>query len=132
MIDVSVFGIEKVTTDFFVNEDERTVACVITTKNEIPLKLEKYGLADDNYDDNEIEINEYRGVAKCAPEDPWDERYGMKLAEYRAQRKRQTHVNGEIKKYIKDIQRRVDNLYDYGLFKDPHYPEYQEVTKKNV
>jgi hypothetical protein len=110
------------TTEYKVNKEKRTVVCIIRTYDEIPKKLWKYGLIDEDYDDIH-EIREYVGIARCAPEDEWDETYGKHLAEYRACRERQVDVNNELKKYIKDISKRIDNLYDYGLLKNPHYPE---------
>lgn len=110
-----------VNTEFFVNEDKRTVVCVIRTLNDIPERLAKYNLADDQYDRNDIRV--YRGYAYCAPEDEWNENYGRHLAEYRASRARQVDVNNEIKKYIKGISKCIDNLYDHGLMKNPHKPE---------
>ena len=111
-----------VNTEFIVNKEKRTIVCIITTVNDIPLKLNKYNLVDNKYDDfNEIRI--YKGFARCAPEDEWDENYGKHLAEYRASRARQKDVNHELKNYIKTISKRIDSLYDYGLLKDPHKPE---------
>ena len=111
-----------VNTEFIVNKEKRTIVCIITTVNDIPLKLNKYNLVDSKYD-NINEIRTYKGFAHCALEDEWDENYGKHLAEYRASRARQKDVNHELKNYIKAISKRIDNLYDYGLLKDPHKPE---------
>ena len=73
--------------------------------------------------DDAEEIRTYTGYAYCAPEDEWDETYGKHLAEYRASKLRQSDVNHEIKKFIKGISKCIDNLYDYGLLKDPHFPD---------
>lgn len=114
---------DRITTEYKVNEDKKTIVCIITTVNDIPLKLAKYGLADDNYSEDEYDIRTYKGIAKCAPGDVWDEVYGKRLAEYRAARARQVDVNTELKAYINGISRCIDNLYDYGLLKDPHKPK---------
>ena len=111
-----------VDTKFFVNKDKRTVVCVISTINDIPQRLAKYNLSYEKYDDAE-EIRTYTGYAYCAPEDEWNETYGKHLAEYRASKLRQSDVNREIKKFIKGISKCIDNLYDYGLLKDPHFPD---------
>ena len=111
-----------VDTEFFVNKDKRTIVCVITTINDIPERLAKYNLADDQYDDVD-EVRIYKGCAYCAPEDEWDENYGRHLAEYRASRARQVDVNTEIRKYIRGISKCIDNLYDYGMLKNPHFPD---------
>ena len=94
---------DKVTTEFFIDEDKRTIVCVITTRNDVPLRLAKYGLADEKYDE-------------------WNETFGMQLAEYRASRARQKDVNKELRKYIKNITKCVDDLRTYGMLKDPHLP----------
>ena len=113
---------DKVTTEYIVNEKKRTVVCVITTVNDVPGRLAKYDLADEDYDDIDFDVREYKGIAKCAPGDTWDEEYGRRLAEYRAARARQVDVNNELKAYIRGISKCIDNLYDYGLMKDPHKP----------
>lgn len=117
-----MFGYDKVTTEYIVDKDKRTVVCILTTVDDIPSRLEKYGLADEDYDDI-VDTRIYKGIAKCAPEDTWDEEYGKRLAEYRASRMRQVDVNNELKRFIRGISRCIDNLYDYGLMKDLHYPE---------
>lgn len=114
---------KKVTTEYKVNKEKRTVVCIITTVNDIPERLAKYGLADEEYDDIDFEIRTYKGIAKCSLDDVWDEQYGRRLAEYRAARARQLDVNAELKNYINGITRCIDNLYDYGLMRDPHKPE---------
>ena len=126
MINTNFFGLDKVTTEYVVNEEKRTIVCFITTINDVQTRLAKYGLWDDSdNDDNddELDVRVYKGIAKCAPGDKWNPRYGCRLAEYRASRARQVDVNNELKNYINTISKRMDNLYDYGLLKDPHYPK---------
>ena len=113
----------RVTTEYKVNKEKGTVVCILTVINDIPLRLAKYGLADEDYDDIDLDIRIYKGVAKCAPDDVWDEVYGKRLAEYRAARARQIDVNTELKSYINGISRCIDNLYDYGFMKNPHFPK---------
>ncbi len=109
-------------TEYKVDEEKRVIVCIITTMNDVQDRLEKYELSDDKYDIDFDDIRIYKGIARCAPEDEWDEAYGKRLAEYRASRKRQVDVNNELRKYMKGIMRCVDNLYDYGFLKDPHFP----------
>jgi hypothetical protein len=108
-------------TEFKVNEEKRIVVCIITTENDVKNRLEKYGLGDEDYDEYD-EIRIYKGIALCAPEDEWDETYGRHLAEYRASKMRQIDVNNDIKKFIRGISKCVDNLYDYGMLREPHKP----------
>ena len=112
----------EVITEFYINKEKRTVVCVITAFDDVPRRLEKYGLADDKYDEDEPDMRVYKGIAKCALEDEWDENYGKRLAEYRAARARQVDVNNELKDYIRGISKCIDDLYDYGLMKHPHKP----------
>ena len=65
-----------VTTEYKVNKEKRTVVCIITTYNDVPERLAKYGLGDEDYDEI-TEVRIYKGKAKCAPEDTWDETYGF-------------------------------------------------------
>lgn len=122
MIDLEVFDESNVKIEYKVNKEKRTVVSIITTINDFSNRLAKYNLADENYDDN-IDIRIYKGIAKCAPEDEWDESYGKHLAEYRAAKARQIDINTELKKYINGIINCVDNLYEYGLLKEPHKPK---------
>jgi len=114
---------DRVTTKYKVNEKKRTVVCIITTVNDIPSRLAKYDLADEDYDTIDLDIRTYTGIAKCAPEDTWNEIYGKRLAEYRASRARQIDINTELKAYIKGISKCVDNLRNYGFIKNPHKPK---------
>lgn len=111
-----------VTTEFIVNEEKRTVVCIITTVDDMADRLAKYGLADDQYDDIE-DVRIYKGIAKCCPQDTWDESYGKKLAEWRAARKRKTDINNEISDYIVSMYERLDTLDIYGRLKDPTPPK---------
>lgn len=115
------FGFDRVTTEYEINEKKRTIVCIITAINDVPLRLSKYGLWSSD-EDEEPDIRVYKGVAKCAPEDKWDPLYGRRLAEYRASRARQVDVNNELTYYINTLSKRIDNLYDYGLMKHPHIP----------
>lgn len=113
--------LNDVTTKFFVDEKKRTVVCVMTARNDVPARLMKYGLSHICYFDTHDCV--YKGIAKCAPDDEWDEAYGRHLAEYRAARARQLDVNRQLNSYIKKYSRCLNNLKNYGLLKDPHWPE---------
>lgn len=123
MIDVTEFGINRVRTEYKINEDKRTVVCILTVINDVPARLAKYGLEDEEYDDKDFDIRIYKGIAKCSLKDNWDETYGKRLAEYRAACARRADVNKELRAYIRGISKCIDNLYDYGLMKKPHKPE---------
>lgn len=112
-------------TKYIIDKENRVVICILTTFNDVPNKLSKYKILTEDYIDLKP-LRSYKGIAKCAPEDEWDENYGRQLAEYKASRLRQIDVNNELKKYIKHICRGVDDLIDFGMLKDPHYPELKE------
>ena len=123
MINPKTIDLDKVNTEFLINENKRTVTCIISTINDIPLRLQKYGFSDNNYDDIDFEIRKYVGIAKCSPDDTWNERYGKQLAEYRALQKRKTEVNNEILAYIKRVGRDLNKLEKYGLIKPSRPPQ---------
>lgn len=112
----------RVVTDYYINEEARTVVCIITAYDDVAAKLAKYGLADDNI--VIVEKKVYRGVAKCSPADVWDEKVGMRLAEYRASRARAAYVNEQIDKFISDNERRLKNLRMYGRMKTQYFSSY--------
>ena len=68
----------------------------------------------------------YNGIAKCAPEDEWDETYGKRLAEYRASKAREKYVNRCIKEYSDKVMKNIVNLNKYGRIKTPRYPEHPD------
>lgn len=86
---------------FYVNEKERTIACVITQLGDIPVRellnvfwtdlMVKYDtapisfLSSKNKWNDMCELkNSYVGVAKCHPEDEWNEETGKLIAFSRA------------------------------------------------
>ncbi len=113
--------------EFKINKEKRTIACILTTHEDFLTRVNKYGLYlgwEDEYHpfDNRI----YKGIAKCSPNDEWNETYGKHLAEYRAERMRQVDINNQIKNYINKTAKKLDNLYDYGMLKEPHKPKENE------
>lgn len=114
----------KIDTKYYVNEEKRTVVCVLTVTDEILNKLHKYGLAEEyfQYFPYEPSVRKYTGIARCAPEDQFDVRYGKRLAEYRASHKRWKDVNRELLKYASETTARVKNLMNYGLLRMPTPP----------
>lgn len=115
--------LEPVTTKYIINEEKRTVVCIITTVDEIPRKLKKYGFEVEEDASSREDIRSYKGIAKCSPDDEWDEVYGRQLAEYRAARARRMDVNAELNVFIKSARKRLDNLSNHGLLKRPYPPK---------
>lgn len=116
-------------TEFKINEEKRTITCIITTRNDFLNKLIKYGFADAfnlfalDWDGEDIEEKKYVGVAKCAPGDTWDEMYGCDLAEARAMNKRRADLNGRIEQFVRRMYGNLDNLLEFGRLKRQRYPE---------
>ena len=113
----------NITKEFKINKEKRTVVCILTTYDDVESRIQKYQLYP-NFEDDYYKIIKrvYKGVAKCSPEDEWNESYGKKVAEYRAEKMRQADVNNNIKKFINKTVKKIDNLYDYGLLKEPRKP----------
>lgn len=111
-----------VSTQYIVNKETRTIFCIITAVNDVPKRLAKYGLADEKYDGIDFDVREYKGVARCAPEDVWDEKFGKRLAEYRAAKARQVDVNNDLMSFKKCFAKSLDDLCEYGMMKNPHKP----------
>ena len=59
------------------------------------------------------------GVARCAPDDEWDEEYGKKLALTKAKSRRCKAVNNAVKQYIRDTEKQLDVLKQYGIREVP-------------
>lgn len=67
--------------------------------------------------------NTFVGVAKCAPEDEWDEEFGKKLAFFRARKKRNKAINNAVNEAIKTIENEVETLKKYGIHKELEWEE---------
>lgn len=115
-----------VKTTYYVNKSKRTVVCVMDTFNDVHDKIEKYGLITPSKYFFEKKV--FRGVAKCAPEDDWDETIGRRLAEQRAAAKRQNYVNGELNKFIDRTVAHLNDLIEHGLLK---YPNPIEIVEED-
>lgn len=116
-----------VNTNYIVNKEKRTVVCIIETRDDVFKRISKYGLLEgwawyEKFGGDRV----YKGVAKCAPEDEWDETYGKRLAEYRASKAREKDVNRCIKEYSDKVMKNIVNLNKYGRIKTPRYPEHPD------
>lgn len=79
------------------------------------------------YDDMSS-LNKFIGIAKCLPEDEFDEETGKKLALLKAKNKRAKAFNRYMKKNIGAMISQIDALNDSLLFKDSE-DDYDENTK---
>lgn len=114
-----------VITTYYINKEKRTVVCVMDTFNDVCDKIRKYDLkVPDKY---YCEKKTFRGVAKCSPEDEWDEVVGRRLAERRAAAKRQNYVNNAIDRYVNKEVARLNNLIEHGVLR---YPNELEIVEE--
>lgn len=110
-------------TEFKINREKGVVVCIVKTREDVAEICRKYNCFNLLDYISYYEERVYKGIARCAPEDEWDETYGKRLAEYRAMTKRANYVNRKVKKIWKDTTRKLNNLYKYGFLKDPKEPE---------
>lgn len=61
----------------------------------------------------------FAGVAKCSPEDKFDEEYGKKLALLRAKAKRCKAANAAMKNAIDLLNKEIDNIKAFSIHKVP-------------
>ena len=103
---------------YIVNKEKKTIVCCLQNCHEIAInRIIKY--ARDYFPGVEYYISDnYIGIAKCAPEDTWDEEFGKKLALKRAKRKRSNAINNALYRYFDKTQMRLQNLMTYGIHSD--------------
>lgn len=118
-------------TEFKVNKEKRTVTCIITTQEDFLSRIIRFGFAEEFYRlpfelkdlrDEDLDVRKYVGVAKCNPEDEWDEQYGKQLAEYRAMVKRKADINNDITNFVRRMNARIDNIWLYGRLYESKRP----------
>ena len=103
---------------YYVNRDKRTVVCVLSgcswnAYNRIAKYVRNYNYFIDPIGGFRIK-DEYIGIAKCSPEDTWDEDYGRRLAFARARKKRDDAINDQISRALDTLRGAVDKLSKYG------------------
>lgn len=107
--------------EFIVKADKGVVVCKLHNCKEI---VEKRIFKQNNtvfpyFPEKYYIDNIYVGVAKCAPEDTFDEEIGKKIALTKAKRKRAQAANNAIKQYISDVQKDLSRLEQYGIHEVP-------------
>lgn len=110
-------------TKYIVNKEKRTVVCIIETEEDVRKRLRKYNVfypvTLKSLEEIRKQNKTYKGVAKCHPD---DEKYGKRLAEYRASKLRKNDVNNFLNNYIEKMRKNLDNLEMYGMIKEPQEP----------
>lgn len=110
-------------TEFKINREKGVIVCIVRTRGDVAEICRKYNCFNLLDYISYYEERVYKGIARCAPEDEWDETYGKRLAEYRAMTKRANYVNRKVKKIWKDTTRKLNDLYRYGFLKEPKEPK---------
>lgn len=104
---------------YYVNKEKRTVVCVLSgctwnASNRISKYVQNYDYFIMPYG-GELRIkDEYVGIAKCSPEDTWDEDYGQRLAFARARKKRDDAINDQVSRVLDILRTAADKLSKYG------------------
>ena len=109
---------------FRVDKEHRMVFCKLSNCRDIAFKrLVKYAphlSACDLYYEDKLRIpNSFYGMAKCSPEDEWDEEKGKKVALAKAKRKRCKAVNKKIEYALKVMEREMHDLMKYAIHNVP-------------
>lgn len=97
---------------FYVNPAKRTITCVLygCCPDATNLVYKYAGhLLSGFYEDLSINYS-YVGIARQDPGDEFDEEYGMRLARYRANRKREGDVKVAIRNFNKKVRQCADLL----------------------
>lgn len=119
-------------TKFKVDKERGIVTCIMTTTEDFLSRIIRYGFAEafyrlplslDDLREDDLDVRKYVGVARCNPEDEWDEEYGKQLAEYRAALKRRNDINQEIENFCYRMNCHIDNLWFHGKLREPKHPD---------
>lgn len=101
--------------DYYINEDKRTVTAVLPLTQldaiefyekaiERANPINKYDiLMNVNLRDKYLIKDKYVGIAKCSPEDEFDEEKGMSLAKHRCLSKYYYDRDGAVLRIIRDV-----------------------------
>lgn len=125
-------GVKMSDCKFYVNEDERTVVCVIPGTRKMVLNFieDHFSFNDVNLYDSintwgnkwydELELpSSFMGKAVCAEDDEWNEELGRKIAFSRAKDKCYKSFFKRANKFVQTVDARlgdmIDMFNDFGL-----------------
>lgn len=124
-------------TKFNVNEEKKTVTCVIVASVELSNRQEK--VSYDKYYGPEIAPFQTVGVAKCHEDDVFDLEKGRRLAESRAKAKVYEEGTSRLKKILmyvdifgEDIQNQLEKLKGYHKKEKEHLIELKSEIKEET
>ena len=105
--------------EFKVYPDKGVVVCRLLNCEDVTIRrIVKY--TNNRFIPSKYLIDDvFVGIAKCAPEDTFNEELGKEIALAKAKRKRGRAINKAIQKYITDTQRDIYNLKVYGIHDVP-------------
>ena len=111
--------------EFRVFKDKGVVVCRLLNCAEIAKdRIEKYThITFKHWSTKYLIPDVFVGVAKCAPEDSFDEEVGKKIALTKAKARRCKAVNNMINKFIEDEKRDLEVLATYGIHEIPDVKE---------
>ena len=105
---------------YVVNKENGLVICVLEKCSRIPEKRIKRYMGKrfkvPNYDRYKIR-DTYRGVARCASDDTFDEEVGKKIALKKAKEKRARAINRAMNTFMKDIDKIRIDIERFGVSK---------------
>ena len=109
-----MFEVKEFETKYIVNEEKGIVVCIISDceENAIALIDEQLNYALNGMDipNKYILNNNYKGIAKCAAGDTFDEEYGKKLAYKKAYLKYVTALNKKVKCFVDDYKKHATQM----------------------
>ena len=122
-------GIKMSDCKFYVNEDERTVVCVIPNTRDMLTDFicENFSWNDIDMDDaigwgfsDSLSLpNSFIGKAVCAPEDEWSKETGCLIAFARAKDKCYKSFFKRANKFIQTVDKRLNDMIemfnDFGM-----------------
>lgn len=106
------FNIKPSNCDFFVNEEQKTVACVCKHTSDLFIDF----IADSTniwyHDDKLYMPNMFVGVAKCSADDEWDPEIGKMIAFSRMKDKLNKSWFKRARYYVKQLDIQIDNTIE--------------------
>ena len=104
---------------YYIDEEKRTVVCVLELDRvSLLTRIQKYNIPLYSFRTPAGKVI-FKGIAKCAPEDKFDVIKGKDLAFNRAIRKHNKYCNRFFENHIQDMERRLNNMKQYGMYSVP-------------
>lgn len=137
-MDYRCFKDGRTTIKYFINPESRYVTCVIHGCKDDPWTWYidakgawkprfVYDWCDECY---QIK-NDYVGIAKCAPDDIFDEKTGMKLAYRRAHAKRQGDMKQVMQRVLKELKQFESMIKSDWIGEDSTYSREKAKNKED-